>query len=323
MKKKFLSILLCMCMIAVMLPSAAFAAENIVATDSNGNTYTSLADAVEAAAVGSTITLNADDTARQSIEIAKDLTININGYNLPKTVFAITAGHVNLSDSKGTGSINSDRAVGFNVEDLDLDAGFSIRRRVTATVIASGSAKVSLNNITIYSDGGSDLTKCVYLGGSQEEGTSLTINNANLLAVAEAGCDSLYFYNDEGSTLTINSMFASGILSVNQYPDTTKLIIKNANIDSPRGALWVESGSSGSSTSGFIRTEEDASRFLSAGSYFIIPEGEEFDYRKIVVGSDLFVSEGFTAPENGSDDPMQEFPKNIRTDAKTAAHYKR
>ncbi len=276
-----------------------------VAYDNHDNTYASLTEAVENAVNGSVITLAMDDTAEQQIIIDKSLIIDLNGNNLPSTVFAIIGGDVIIRDSKGTGEINANQAEGFNVSELGYDTGFELDYRVSATIVVTETANVSINNVKIYNDGGYDLTKAIYLGGGEDRGTSLVLNHVNLVGDTVPGSDAIFFYNNEGSSLYMESVVTNDCVSVWQYPDTTKFVISSADIDTDGGAFWVEYGSTGSSSSGYIKTQENAEKFLANGSYFVIEDGESFDYKHVVVASDLAMSDGYTEPEYGSSDEQE------------------
>ena len=81
MKKRILSILLAAIMIVSLLPVSAFAATTTMVD----GTWADLADAISKAGAGDTIKLGADLSAEDGnspLEIAKPLTLDLNGYML-------------------------------------------------------------------------------------------------------------------------------------------------------------------------------------------------------------------------------------------------
>lgn len=68
MKRKLLSILLCLVMALSLLPTAALAEGEKVARVGDTAEYTTLADAIEAAQGGETVTLLADITGQTEID---------------------------------------------------------------------------------------------------------------------------------------------------------------------------------------------------------------------------------------------------------------
>lgn len=253
-----------------------------VATIGNA-AYPSLSDAVSAATSGQKITLIADDNTTQSIEISQSLSIELDGHNLPNTTFKLTDGNVSISDSKGTGVINSNATKGFNATE---------HSRCYASLYITGPAQVTLNNLRIQASSKSDLDKSIFFGGS---GT-LTINGGRYIGPKEAGCDALFFFNDNNAVLTINDghFEANCGLSVNSNPNTQNLRIKKARFVGSGVAFWIEGGG------GAVTSFETAKKFLDESVSHIVGT---FNKENILIGSGLFVSDGFTDPENGSTNP--------------------
>ena len=107
MKRKLLSVLLTLCLAFSLLPTAALAAEGDVA-EVNSTGYSTLADAINAAESGATITLLADiNTPETSYTIRKSLTIDLNGKTITAdgydSVFAIEGedNHVVINATNG------------------------------------------------------------------------------------------------------------------------------------------------------------------------------------------------------------------------------
>lgn len=87
MKKKFLSILLVLCMVLGMMPTAF--ADDVAASGNaakvGGTEYQTLASAIAAAKNGDTVTLLTDTTEDVSISGIKDLTLDLGGKTLTNT----------------------------------------------------------------------------------------------------------------------------------------------------------------------------------------------------------------------------------------------
>ena len=124
MKRKLLSILLCLAMALSLLPTAALAEKavegggaegsgqtNSVAQTTNGTKYETLQAAINAAATKDTVTLLAD--TRENVTINKAMTLDLNGHTLnggtekAKPALTITARTVTIKDSSAaqTGTI--------------------------------------------------------------------------------------------------------------------------------------------------------------------------------------------------------------------------
>lgn len=281
---RLLAMLLSLILVIGMLPTTAFA-DGYVAYIGNAG-YTTLEDAVSNAAPGATILLTADDSTEQQIEISENLTIELDGHSLPNTAFKITAGTVTIGDRKGTGIINIDHAAGFVATE---------NSRCSSSIYVTGTANVTLNNLKVEQCAEDDLEKAIFLGGS----ASLTINGGSYTGPKDAGVDAIFYYNNNtSSSLTINDghFEANCALSVNKTPGTGggTLVIRKATFVGNGTAFWIEQEYGG------VTTQEDAERFLadSSGSYIV----GSFDQANIVIGSGLFVSDGFTGPEYGSTD---------------------
>ena len=283
---RFMAMLLSLILVIGMLPTTAFATNGDVAYIGNTG-YATLQEAVSRAELGDTIFLTADDNTAQQIEISKDLNIELDGHSLPSTVFKITAGTVTIGDCKGTGIINENNASGFNTNE---------NSRCYSSIYITDTANVTLNNLRVEQCGLADLEKAVFLGGS----ASLTINGGSYTGPKDAGVDAIFYYNnDTSSSLTINDghFEANCGLSVNKTPGTGSgtLAIRKATFVGNGTAFWIEQENGG------VTTQAEAERFLSdsSGSYIV----GDFDKANIVIGSGLFVSDGFTGPEYGSTDP--------------------
>lgn len=285
---RLLSVVLSLILVIGLVPTAAFAAGETAYIGDVG--YQSLTSAISAASPGDTILLTADDETVQQIEIDKDLTIELDGYDLSATAFKITAGKVVISDRKGTGTINGTNAAGFNaIEGSNYSA-----RRCSASIYITGTAEVTLNNLRVEQCAEGDLVKPLFLGGS----ASLTINGGSYTGPQEAGVDGIFYDNqDTDSRLTINDgYFAANCgLSVNYSPGTGggTLSICKATFVGNGTAFWIEGR-------GGVTTQETAEEFLSDSNESYIVGA--FNKAHIVIGSNLFVSDGFTGPEYGSAD---------------------
>ncbi len=282
---QFLALILSFMLVIGLLPQTAWATDYVAYIGTTG--YTTLAAAVSDANSGDSIVLTADDDAAQKIEINQNLTIELDGYNLANTVFKISAGTVTIGDRKGTGTINGNHVDGFQATE---------NSRCYSSIYITGSATVTLNNLRVEQCAVSDLRKAIFLGGS----ASLTINGGSYTGSKQPGVDAIFYYNnDASSSLIINDgLFEANCgLSVNNTPGSGggTLKIRKATFVGNGSAFWIEQEHGG------VTTQQKAERFLadSSGSYIL----GTFDQANIVIGSKLFVSDGFIGAEYGSTDP--------------------
>lgn len=129
MRRKFLSVVLCVCMMLTMAPFA-FATEASSGSGSGGGivtqavaqidntTYNTLSDAITAAENGKTITLLEDTSGQVKIPANKDITLDLNGNTITHTGTTVyNLGNLTICDSSNdkTGKIISTRNVGVGV----------------------------------------------------------------------------------------------------------------------------------------------------------------------------------------------------------------
>ena len=129
MRRKFLSVVLCMCMMLTMAPFA-FATEASSGSSSGGGivtqavaqidntTYNTLSDAITAAENGKTITLLSDTSGQVVIPADKDITLDLNGKTITHTRTTVyNLGKLTICDSSvgKSGKIISTGNVGVGV----------------------------------------------------------------------------------------------------------------------------------------------------------------------------------------------------------------
>ncbi|MDO4618906.1 MAG: hypothetical protein Q4B31_05220 [Clostridia bacterium] len=297
--KQVTASILIVCLMLTMVPLSAFTAFAVTPSAEvaaiGDETYASLSEAVTNASVGDTIVMLADDSTAQEIRIYKNLTIDLMGFDLTGTRFQITGGNVVIRDSLGTGVINETHATGIYAME---DTSFSYRTRVCSTISIHGNANVSLSNITVHYGEG-DLRKAIYLGGSS---ASLTINGGSYYGFDSSGGNAIYFYDDEGSTLTINDgyFYGSECISVNEGNDIlSQLHLVKAHLVSKNGPFWIQYGY------GTITDKEKIEDFIDTDISQIVytnPSATKPYLDIYVTSNTLTVSPGFTASENGSTD---------------------
>ena len=118
MKRKLLSILLCLVMALSLLPTAALAEGEKVARVGDTAEYTTLADAIEAAQGGETVTLLADITGQTEIPAGKNIVLDLNGKTMTHTGTTLyNSGTLTVRDSSAekSGKIVSTGNVGIGV----------------------------------------------------------------------------------------------------------------------------------------------------------------------------------------------------------------
>lgn len=129
MRRKFLSVVLCVCMMLTMAPFA-FATEASSGSSSGGGivtqavaqidntTYNTLSDAITAAENGKTITLLSNTSGQVKIPANKDITLDLNGKTITHTGTTVyNSGKLTICDSSydKSGKIISTRNVGVGV----------------------------------------------------------------------------------------------------------------------------------------------------------------------------------------------------------------
>ena len=213
MKKRILSILTCLILAVSLFPTAAFAAEEGQAAQVGSRTYDTLAEAIERAAPGETITLlrdyrqGSDDTKPCDLT-GKTLDLNGKTYELGYPVFFFGDNGTVKNGTLTTDSSGREQptmiigggasAAGFTVDGVKLNNGLSI---------ANGT-NVRLKNLTASTLGSTAVTYAVRLGkncSATIESGRYTVNGMQTSAV----------YNN-GGTLTIagGEFSASGISAV-------------------------------------------------------------------------------------------------------------
>lgn len=206
MRKRLLSILLCLVMVTGLFPTVAFAADETAdgpAAQVGDRTYATLEEAIDTASEGDTITLLRDDAYQKSEHHSFDLTgktLDLNGKNYSVAVpiafcgdnGTIKNGEVTLSSSFPSsytltiqGSSPQDlSADGFTLDNVKLNNGLHIYH----------GTDVSLKNLTITTFG--TINSAVWL----DAGCSATIESGSY--TVENGYVSAVYNN--GGILTIN-----------------------------------------------------------------------------------------------------------------------
>ena len=296
MKKRVISLLLALALCLTLLPAMALADDGSAPVGAvariGANTYASLAAAVKAAAAGAKIELTDDDASEQRITIDKNLSIELNGHNLPKTCFTITHGTVSIRNSAADGGeINKDSEIVANKVSDSAATSYSLINDIRATISVFGDAQVTLHNLNVGSSGAVSETnpklKPVYIGGS---GAKLTINGGSYVGKKTEGTDGIFFYNGGGSELTINAGYFEGNcgLSVYPKPDTNTLHIVNGHFVGKVSALWID-------VEGWkaVTTKETAEKFIDKSISQIVIDGA-FNSKDITISSKLFLAVGST-----------------------------
>ena len=167
MKRKLLSVLLTFCLAFSLLPTAALADEGKVAKV-GGTGYATLAEALDVAQDGDTVTLLADRT--EDVTINKSITLDLGGKTLTNT----NAGKATLTVAAGaTATVMNGNIVGGTSFYTIQNKGTATFENVTATAGNIGSSMIdNYGDLTINSGS--------YTGGlnvvKSEEDSKLTIN---------------------------------------------------------------------------------------------------------------------------------------------------
>lgn len=184
MKKKLLAMLLCICMVAALLPSVVFAASTTEVGD-----VTALQTALTGAASGDTIKLTADITGvtptLTTSSNANNITLDLNGHTLSG----------NMPHSESTIALIKHMGSG------------------TLTIIDSGSGgKIEANldeyGVTIWNDGSGSITVSSGTVSATGSGGNTILNNDGIITVSGTGKvlatgDEIDTINDKNGTINI------------------------------------------------------------------------------------------------------------------------
>ena len=235
MKRKLLSILLCLAMALSLLPTAALADGEKVAKVGDTAEYTTLADAIAAAQDGATVTLLANVTEDVTVPADKNVTLDLNGHNITNksghTITVEKGGELNISDSVGTGVVdNTSHGKGaiVNSGEVTLNGGtfkrsaekgtyspYSNGGNSWYTIANYGTMKIN-TGVTVENAGG--YSSMIRNGGEEKDGVTsdcnLTINGGNFAG----GLNTVK--NDSFGVLTIKG---------GNFSNTAQYVIMNWN----------------------------------------------------------------------------------------------
>ena len=189
MKRKLLSVLLCLAMALSLLPTAALAEGEEVAKVGETAKYTTLAAALGNAQDGATVTLLANVV--EDVVINKSITLDLGGKTLTNT----NAGKATISVTGGTVTVKNGTVIGgtsyYNIEVTKNSNANLTLEGVTATAGNTGSSMIdNWGDLTINSgdySGGLNVVK-------SEEGSTLNINGGKFtLDYATSGYTGVIF----------------------------------------------------------------------------------------------------------------------------------
>ena len=236
MKRKLLSILLCLAMALSLLPTAALADEaegekKTCVAQIDDKQYETLQAAVNEATGNATVTLLANVTEDVAVPAGKNVTLDLNGHNITNksghTITVEKGGELNISDSVGTGVVdNTSHGKGaiVNSGEVTLNGG-TFKRSAEKGTFSS------------YSNGGNSwYTIANY--GTMEINTGVTVENAGGYSSmirnggdATADCNlTIKGGNFAGGINTVkNDPF--GVLTINggNFSNTAQYVIMNWN----------------------------------------------------------------------------------------------
>ncbi len=150
--RKYISLLLTLCMVMSLLPAAALASADGNCTG-NHSGWTALTSPSGTLNSGSYY-LNSDVTASGEIRISGDVTLCLNGYtlNLSGSYFRVESGSFTLCDCDGSGKITGGAAASPAV---DINGGSFIMNGGTITGNGGGGVQVVSTNASFIMNGGS------------------------------------------------------------------------------------------------------------------------------------------------------------------------
>ena len=201
MKRKLLSILLCLVMALSLLPTAALAEGEKVARVGDTAEYTTLADAIEAAQGGETVTLLADITGQTEIPAGKNIVLDLNGKTLTNE-----AGKHTITNN---GTLTITATNGGTVDNVSHARAALFNNEGATAVLNGGSFTRSQENGKTKEDSGNNSFYTI-----QNLGT-MTINAG--VSVTQNGCFSSMvangYYNGTGKTNTPTMIINGGTFS--------------------------------------------------------------------------------------------------------------
>lgn len=242
MKKKFLSILLVLCMVLGMMPTAF--ADDVAASGNaakvGGTEYQTLASAIAAAKNGDTVTLLTDTTEDVSISGIKDLTLDLGGKTLTNTgkgkATLFVGGDASVSVKNG--SIVGGASY-YNIQcGTEKDpAGSLALTDVTATAGNTGSSMIdNWGTLTIQSG--------TYTGGlntvKSEPSSTLTINGGNFSTDVYSSAGYTGVILNYGHAVLNDGTFAS--TGTGKYGYTAAVIASPDNKENPTTTTVIKGG---------------------------------------------------------------------------------
>lgn len=219
--RKYISLLLALCMVVSILPATALAADGNCTGDHNGWTpLTSLGGTLN----DGSYYLNSDVTASGEIRISGDVTLCLNGHtlNLSWTTLCIDSGSFTLCDCKGSGKITG----GYDKPGVIVYGGTFIMNGGTITGNAGG--------VIV---GGNNGSASFIMNGGSITGNIVNTNNANTYG------GGVYVASGSSFTMTGGSI-------------TGNTVTGTAAMTASGGVLVVNNGSSFTMTGGEITNNQ-------------------------------------------------------------------
>jgi hypothetical protein len=224
MKKRLLAILLTICMVAALLPTAAFAAVAETDVASIGDTgYATLAAAINEAQSGSTITLLKSTSEDVTFAAGKKVTLELNGQTL--TGLVTVNGELTVTDATGTGKIKRN---GYAVDvygkftlqsgNVETTSGTGINAEYNSTVTIDGGTVESMEfailacgkSVVTVNDGVLTANDNAVIGGNGTnsdtyKGYTINVNGGELIGhIKTAGYVACGIYHPNVGTVNIN-----------------------------------------------------------------------------------------------------------------------
>lgn len=263
MRRKFLSVVLCVCMMLTMAPFSFAEGEDVVATV-NGTGYTSFADAVNAATEGQTVTLEQDVTLSQQITINHNITIDLNQKSITggvsATMFEIQSsssatienGTINANangraiNAYGTVSLKNVKINGLAETKslLQVQPGADVTIDKDSKLNAQTSSKNNYPAVFLGVDNGpADKLQSLHIYGSitslntsaiQGNGTDSSISHINIYDGAEIKSNKLAIYLPQPCEVNMTGGTVEGYCGIGMKSGTLNLsggIVNGTNTD--------------------------------------------------------------------------------------------
>lgn len=286
MKRKILSLLLCLCMVFTLLPTSALAVETVTVND-----LATLRAALTNAADGDTIAIGADITIPSSIVISKKITLDLGSYTLTYEPSAasiclrFTAGGTITGSGMLTGGVPGSLLVhnaggALTIDGVTLSAtgkqGLAVQNDGTLEIVSgtveSASGYAVLNYGVASVTGGTVITATGVGVLNYSAAARLTLSGGTVSTTSQSEPNTYGAYNnaagaeitvENGSTVTAGSGFALGNLNGGT------ITVNGGVISATSGSTVLNDGDSSTAVHGGSISTTSGSALMNYGNLLV------------------------------------------------------